>query len=366
MVSANKDALDIAFPLEAEEGARVRQYESLDPFPDVPPALLSSAEIEDYARVTAMVAPFSHASLKSASYAVAASGHQFIWHEDGRFQDIDLKDDGECVFPAKSISFIELRHKVRLPNYIAARFNLTITHVHRGLLLGTGPLIDPGFGGRLLIPIHNLTDADYRIRASDDLIWMEFTKTSFTGQSQQHKRKGTFVPFPELKKDRTPETYFRRANNLNPIRSSIPQAIIKAEIEAQSAAKEAKAASASSAIAEQAVRTLSKRVTIGGSVAILVATATFATVGYQILSIVQDAHAINQSAIGNLRDASADAKVALSEAKSAGERLQSFEQKLPGSSARQVKEFQELYDTLSQRISRLEATILEIQLKQPN
>ena len=50
--------------------------------------------------------------------------------------------------------------------------------MHRGLLLGTGPLVDPGFHGRLLIPLHNLTSDEYTIRGDEGLIWMEFTKTS--------------------------------------------------------------------------------------------------------------------------------------------------------------------------------------------
>ena len=59
---------------------------------------------------------------------------------------------------------------MRLPNYIAVQFNLRITHVHRGLLLGTGPLVDPGFHGKILIPLHNLTSEKYIIRADEGLI----------------------------------------------------------------------------------------------------------------------------------------------------------------------------------------------------
>src|SRR3977135_1230729 len=103
-----------------------------------------------------MVYEFKPKDLKSASYAIAALGTQIIWYAEGNRQNIILTETNECTFPANSISFIHLRNKFSLPNYISARFNLTITHVHRGLLLGTGPLIDPGFEGRLLIPIHNL------------------------------------------------------------------------------------------------------------------------------------------------------------------------------------------------------------------
>jgi hypothetical protein len=74
--------------------------------------------------------------------------------------------------------FVESDLDFRIPDFIALRFNLQIQHVHRGLLLGTGPLVDPGFWGKLCIPIHNLTDRDYFIPKDQGLIWIEFTKTS--------------------------------------------------------------------------------------------------------------------------------------------------------------------------------------------
>lgn len=55
---------------------------------------------------------------------------------------------------------------------------MQIKHVHRGLLLGTGPLVDPGYWGKLCIPLHNLTDEEYCIPADEGLIWIEFTKTT--------------------------------------------------------------------------------------------------------------------------------------------------------------------------------------------
>ena len=44
--------------------------------------------------------------------------------------------------------------------------------------MGTGPLVDPGFEGKLLIPLHSLTADDYEIEAGEGLIWVEFTKLS--------------------------------------------------------------------------------------------------------------------------------------------------------------------------------------------
>ena len=143
-----------------------------------------------------------------------------------------------------SISFVQIESEFRLPQYIAVRFNLRITHVHRGLLLGTGPLVDPGFHGKLLVPLHNLTSDDYTIRGDEGLIWMEFTKTSHRALESPVTGApiDTFDQTPIRKNDQPPEYYFDRASKNRPIRSSIPVAVAdtkKIAVNAVSAAKRA-------------------------------------------------------------------------------------------------------------------------------
>jgi hypothetical protein len=124
------------------------------------------------------------------------------------------------------------------------RFNFRIKHVHRGLLLGTGPLVDPGFEGRLVIPLHNLTADDYEIKAGEGLIWVEFTKLSPNKIWDQgnggNTRYGKYIPFPDKGKQLAPEQYFGKSAQGNPIRSSIPEIILGAEHSAEEAKKSAK------------------------------------------------------------------------------------------------------------------------------
>ncbi|TPJ43467.1 hypothetical protein FJ434_01240 [Mesorhizobium sp. B2-5-13] len=157
----------------------------------VPPSLLSAEDIVGYVEKTAMISPF-HATpekLKHASYEDRIGKNAYIYDRKG-IQRIPLKD-GWLRVPANEIVFVESRVTFRLPRYIAARFNLQIKHVHRGLLLGTGPLVDPGFRGRLLIPLHNLTSEDYYIHEDDGFIWLEFTRTTY---NQDRKLQYGYYP----------------------------------------------------------------------------------------------------------------------------------------------------------------------------
>lgn len=235
-----------------------KAHKSHDPFPDIAPALLNSADIEDYARTIGLVDPFDPKNLKPASYEIPFAGEVHIWDSSNRkrrVSSIANAGDSFCLGP-NSIAYVYPSTQIFLPDYIALRFNLRITHVHQGLLLGTGPLVDPGFCGRLLIPLHNLTSNDYVLEYGKGLIWIEFTKLSpnkIWAPSTQvtSKQNGQYVPFRSDKNFLSPEQYFEKANRGNPIISSIPEATSAAE---QSAKKAEASASASQVLANKAAK----------------------------------------------------------------------------------------------------------------
>ncbi|MCJ2015908.1 hypothetical protein MKK84_00435 [Methylobacterium sp. E-065] len=229
---------------EAEHKARARRFKSVDPLKSVPHGLLSSSEIHDYIRLTSMLDEFDEKHLKSASYEVFAGGEFIYWEKNTRKKKKITKKDYFLTLPANSITFVQTRTKFRLPSYIAIRFNLRITHVHRGLLLGTGPLVDPGFEGQLLVPLHNLTSTEYQIDLSEALIWIEFTKTTANFDNFSYEeldkyllpnRKTQAVDFPKSKCFKDPDYYLFKANGGRPIVSSIPAALGQASSDAREA-----------------------------------------------------------------------------------------------------------------------------------
>ena len=151
-----------------------------DPFPKTQSTLLSADEIVDYVQRTGAISPFyvdgKSSRLKKASYEGRIGEKAYRYDENGKLAEI--LEDGQLIVEANSIVFVECDLDFRLPDFIALRFNLQIRHVHRGLLLGTGPLVDPGFWGKLCIPLHNLTNENYCIPKEEGLIWIELNKTS--------------------------------------------------------------------------------------------------------------------------------------------------------------------------------------------
>ncbi len=224
-----------------EAKQRSSLWKSSDPLPSIPPSLLHSGDIAAYIEATGMIHPFHAEDLKPASYAFRLMGA--CRDDKNNFFEIPGGEDFEVR--ANSITFVTLEPYIRLPDYIALRFNLKIRNVYRGLLLGTGPLIDPGFEGRLSIPLHNLTENTYRFRGGETMIWVEFTKLSpserWTSEEEDRatKDQGLYVPFPTAKYGRVLADYLKEASP-HPILSSIPGVFNEAREAAKKATDAAK------------------------------------------------------------------------------------------------------------------------------
>ena len=213
-VSSNQE-LDFARD-EADAKRRFAGWRSWDPFPEVEPALLNAAAIADYVSATGMIYPFRPEKLKPASYEVAIQGEYVYFGPDRQrntgtilppnHPDWDHVNNPTSTFclNGNSIAFVSLEPLFQLPDYIAIRFNLKIKHVYKGLLLGTGPLVDPGYVGKLNIPLHNLTAENYEFEAGTGLIWVEFTKLNRhalwdNSYAPSLRQRGQYVFFEQRK-----------------------------------------------------------------------------------------------------------------------------------------------------------------------
>jgi|SRR5215469_555380 len=80
--------------------------------------------------------------------------------------------------PPNSIVFVSIAETLDLPYYIAARFNLRVDWVYKGILLGTGPQVEPGFRGKLSCPLYNLTNRPHTIVLGDEFATIDFERTT--------------------------------------------------------------------------------------------------------------------------------------------------------------------------------------------
>ena len=272
---------------------RFQTFSAVDPFPDVPAALLNSADILDYVAATGMIHPFRidmtepSTNLKPGTYGVPLLGKFVYWEQAAGSSDGSATRDGatytkqvgelgekeELRLRANTITYVELEPFFRLPRYIAARYNLNIHDIYRGMLVGTGPLVDPGFEGRLYVPLHNLTSNEYTIVGGEPLVWMEFAKLSVASDGwrsanadERPDRRGSYIEFPPQKKQLELEDYLRQAHPVA-IVSSIPAAIGQAQQAAEHARSEAEKAREDA----ESSKTFIRNIGIGAAIAVVLA-----------------------------------------------------------------------------------------------
>ena len=279
------------------------RWEHRDPFPEIPPALLNSADIADYAAVTGLIYPFYPAALKSASYAVRFLGEILFWDDDGNRIEQTVNEGDEFRLRRNSIAFVTLEPIFRLPDYIAGRFNLKIPNVYKGLLLGTGPLVDPGWTGILSIPLHNLTTQDYTFFGGEELIWMEFTKLSpnrsWTADSDENapERRGLHVPFPPARRGGNVYTRVALASPNSPVTSSLA-----------AVTNQVKKAASDANDAREAAGRITRLFTIGGGIALVVALITILALAVQVWTLRKDLDDLKQQPTTTTTPATTESK----------------------------------------------------------
>jgi len=161
----------------AEE--KYADFSKIDPFPNILPSLLNSKDIVKYILTTGMIDPFTPNNLRGATYTCEFSGEYIFWDEERIKHKHKLSTNERLIIKPNSIVFLGIKQMFNIPEYMVLRFNLRVRNAYKGLLLGTGPIIDPGYTGNLFIPLHNLTSNKYYIKSNAALIDVEFTKLSF-------------------------------------------------------------------------------------------------------------------------------------------------------------------------------------------
>lgn len=294
---------------------RKNQYYAYDPYSqDIAPALLNSADIKKYVDIGCLLdkATFDSSLLKPASYEMRFLGKLYDWviTDEGqlKLRCREIVKNKPTTLHRNSITYLWMAEQLFLPEYIAARFNLHIRDVHKGLLLGTGPLVDSGFSGSLLIPLHNLTNNNYEICGGDGIIWVEFTKLSKSEYWKHQDKEGVQRPpnlrmFPNAKDLDDPFAYFLKSGVT--AQGGVQSAFHGALDEARSAAETARKGAEKSRDSTERFRRLYTWAGLATMILIVAAVATIIVQGYSLVSqVVTTTNELHQEGEADTQQAS--------------------------------------------------------------
>jgi len=152
---------------------------------NIPVGMLSSPQIEYCVDKFGIIKNFKKEHLGSSTYNMRIGGPVLAWDRENRIEfTLEEQEDRNrskyksIELKPNSLTFVTTIEEFRLTKDIIARFNLKSVLVHQGLLLGTGPIVDPQLHARLLIPIHNFSNKSINLNYGDEFISVEFTKTA--------------------------------------------------------------------------------------------------------------------------------------------------------------------------------------------
>ncbi len=172
----------------------LNKWKFVDPEPEATGVLLSD-RIEYYVQHYEILVDkkdFKPLNLKPASYSLTL-GNEYYY--DGKFYKLD--QNAELRIPPNALVVTNTAERVILPHYVAGRFGLRVEYVYKGLLVGAGPQVDPGFEGFLGCPIHNLTDSEVIIRVGDPYAWIDFARTTRLGDNPEFEKEEALIKSAE-------------------------------------------------------------------------------------------------------------------------------------------------------------------------
>ena len=87
---------------------------------------------------------------------------------------VNIRSDGYLLLEPGDFGVVTIFEEIALDAQHAARFGLRSKYARKGLIATTGPQIDPGFHGRLIIGLTNLTPKPVSLPYKDDIVSVEF------------------------------------------------------------------------------------------------------------------------------------------------------------------------------------------------
>jgi len=170
-------------PLSTEQIQSLRDSEKqrLGEFPDAPHSLrnvrptgvLLSDEIEYYIAHYKLVDPAKSDNIKAASYELRVGKKYAIGNKV-----FSLSDGGVLTFPKFEVVVVEILETINMPDFIIGRWNIRTRWAYEGLIWVGGPQVNPGFRGRIMCPLWNLSDKEISIPYGEAIAVLDFSTTT--------------------------------------------------------------------------------------------------------------------------------------------------------------------------------------------
>jgi dCTP deaminase len=139
-----------------------------------------------------VIEPFAEKQVQAATYDLRV-GSQGATTSTKKL--VNLKEHGYLALQPGDFGVVTCLETLKLGPQYAARFGLRSKYARKGLIATTGTQIDPGFRGRLILGLTNLTTKTVALSYEDDFVTVEFHRLT---EATTHPYEGAYQDRTEL------------------------------------------------------------------------------------------------------------------------------------------------------------------------
>ena len=120
-----------------------------------------------------VIDPFEAGQVQSATYDFRVGEHGATTSTK---EIVNIKERGYLMIAPGDFGVVTVLEKLEMSPQYTGRLGLRSKYARKGLIATTGTQIDPGYRGRLIIGVTNLTPKSVSLPYKDDFITIEFHK----------------------------------------------------------------------------------------------------------------------------------------------------------------------------------------------
>ena len=117
------------------------------------------------------IEPFDGRQVQAATYDLRV-GRQAATTSAKKM--VNVEEDGYVSLAPGDFGVVTVLEEIAIGPQLAGRFGLRSKFARKGLIATTGPQIDPGYRGRLIVGLTNLTPRPVTLSFKDDFLSVEF------------------------------------------------------------------------------------------------------------------------------------------------------------------------------------------------
>lgn len=143
--------------------------------------VLSKTDIKEYCKKYGLIEPYNEKLVQTCSYDLTFGGEYYYYQKkDGnRIKVRSLKSaDDKLYIPADAICYVLTEESVKMPNNLTASISLSFGLIKKGVMLAAQPPYDPGYEGKTVALLHNLSDEEVEISKGEHILNIIFNELS--------------------------------------------------------------------------------------------------------------------------------------------------------------------------------------------